>query len=293
MYFTENLELNKHNPKKMWDLLREATTGHKQNCNITQINNGNLTLTDPVDIAEKFNDFFSTAGNNISNSIPHSATDPLSYINFANPPPNLEFHNIGPSQVVDIIKQFDNKTSPDLDGLSIALLKKVSLQISSPLAHIFNLSIQCGIFPEKLKVTRTVPIFKSGDPMSCDNYRPISLVKSISKVLEKIISIHLVNHLELNKLIHPHQFGFQRGKSTEHNLLHIINHVGNALNDGKYCIGVFLDLKKAFDVCNHNILLKKWKNTALWGWSWNGLKVISRDDHKLLTSMVSTPVLVT
>jgi hypothetical protein len=77
MYFTENLELNKHNPKKMWDLLREATTGHKQNCNITQINNGNLTLTDPVDIAEKFNDFFSTAGNNISNSIPPFSNGPF------------------------------------------------------------------------------------------------------------------------------------------------------------------------------------------------------------------------
>ncbi len=105
----------------------------------------------------------------VISSIPLSNTDPLSYINLANTPPNLEFHNIGPSQIIDIIKQFDNKTSPDLDGLSTALLKKVSIQISFPLAHIFNLSIQQGIFPTKLNVTWTVLIFKAGDLLLCDN----------------------------------------------------------------------------------------------------------------------------
>ncbi len=139
------------------------------------------------------------------------------------------------------------------------------MHISSPLAHIFNLSIQQGIFPSKLKVTRTVPIFKAGDPHQCDNHRPISLVKSISKILEKIVSIHLVNHLEINKLIYTHQYGFQRGKSTEQNLIHVLNHIGSALNDGKYCVGVFLDLKKAFDVRNHIILLKKMEKYGIGG----------------------------
>jgi hypothetical protein len=86
MYFTTNLELHKRNPKKTWDLLREATTGTKPNSNITQIKNGDLILDESSDIAEKFNEFFTTAGNRIANSIPPSNIGPLSYINLTNHP---------------------------------------------------------------------------------------------------------------------------------------------------------------------------------------------------------------
>jgi hypothetical protein len=125
------------------------------------------------------------------------------------------------------------------------------------LAHIFNLSFEAGIFPSKLKINRTVPIFKSGDPSLCDNYRPISLIPTLSKIIEKIAAVTLTNHLQLNKLLHKNQFGFQRNTSTEHNLLKVFNFIGDSLNRSNYCIGVFLDLRKAFDSCSHEILLKK------------------------------------
>jgi hypothetical protein len=139
--------------------------------------------------------------------------------------------------VIEIIKLFEPKGSLDLDGISMKLLKKIAPAVSIPLSHIFNLSITSGVFPEKLKMGRTVPIFKTGDIHSCDNYRLISLLSTISKVLEKFISVQLTNHLELNNLLYVHQYGFQRNKSTEHNLIHLINHIYNALNEKKYCIG--------------------------------------------------------
>ncbi len=84
-------------------------------------------------------------------------------------------------------------------------------------------------------------------------------------MLDKIVSVKLTNYLQLNKLLYKHQYGFQRGLSTEHNLIHVVNYISNALNNGNYCIGIFLDLRKAFDVCSHDILLKKLKKFGIEG----------------------------
>ena len=109
------------------------------------------------------------------------------------------------------------------------LLKSVAIEISFPLAHIFNLSPKKSIFPSSLKLSRVIPVHKGGIKDLCDNYRPIALLCSISKILEKIVAIKLVNHLEYHKLISPRQFGFQRNKNTEQNLLNAVNFISNAL----------------------------------------------------------------
>jgi hypothetical protein len=91
------------------------------------------------------------------------------------------------------------------------------------------------------------------------------LLSSISKVLEKIVSEKLISHLLENDLLYTHQYGFLPHKSTEHSLMQILNYISKALNDGNYCIGVFLDLRKAFDVCSHNILIKKLEKMGISG----------------------------
>ena len=144
--------------------------------------------------------------------------------------------NTGPVHICDIVKSFDSKMSQDLDGLSLKLIKYIIHDISIPLAHIFNLSLDNGVFPDKLKECRIVPIFKTGDPKSCDNYRPNSLVSTLSKILEKIVAVKLTNHLQINKLLYEHQYGFQRSRSTEHNLIHVVNFIANSLTGNKKSI---------------------------------------------------------
>ncbi len=231
----------------------------KTNNKNRQILSGNKTLSSNTEIAEEFNTFFSNIGKKISNSVTPTVKSAESYLSYNENLPNIELNPVRSSQIVDIVKLMESKSSVDSDGLSTKLVKQIIYEISTPLAHIFSLSIEKGIFPKRLKTARVIPIFKSGMIELTDNYRPISLLSILSKTLEKVVAIQLVNHLDRNNLLYKHQYGFQKNKNTEHNLLSAVNFIHNSLNNGEYCIGLFLDLKKAFDVCSHDILLTKLK----------------------------------
>jgi len=256
-YYTENLEINIKNPKRSWQLLKEAANLNKPNASIEKIDKNGVLLTDPTDIACEFNDFFTDVGVRIAESVKPTAKKPDEYMPNLQNLQELDLGTVNQTHICDIIKSLHPKNSLDIDGISTNLLKAIAIEISWPLAHIFNNSLRQGIFPDRLKMSRTVPIFKAGRADLCDNYRPISLLSTLSKVLEKIVSVQLVNHLDRNKILYEHQYGFQHKKSTEHSIIHAVNYISNAMNENKYTIGVFFDLKKAFDVCSHDILLMK------------------------------------
>jgi potassium voltage-gated channel Eag-related subfamily H protein 8 len=187
MYYDTKFSQYARDPKKTWDLLNELTSNsrHTKSPNIPILTTPTSTISDPTAIAEEFNSFFSQAGKNISDSVPPTSTTPDSYFPPSNTP-SFELGNTGPIHISDLIKSFPNKTSIDIDGISLKLLKFINIEISTPLAYIFDLSLTNGTFPSKLKLNRTVPIHKSGDTKKCDNYRPISLIPTLSKILEKI-----------------------------------------------------------------------------------------------------------
>jgi len=146
-----------------------------------------------------------------------------------------------------------------------------------PLTTICNLSRSKGEFPDSLKISKTVPVFKKGgvsEEMS--SYRPISIVNLFSKILESIVAKRLMNFLCSRKFFFNGQYGFLEGRSTAQAVLDLVNYISVAINNGEYCVGVFLDVKKAFDTVNHKILLKKLENAGVRGvalrWFENFLK---------------------
>ena len=125
------------------------------------------------------------------------------------------------------------------------------------MCHLINLFVQQGYFPDDLKLGCITPIFKNGDKERVNNYRPVCSLSPLSKIIEKVVSNRMVNFIEDYNILSNTQFGFRKNMGTETALIHYIDKLQNALNDGKYSISIFMDLSRAFDVIDHKILETK------------------------------------
>ena len=152
-----------------------------------------------------------------------------------------------------------NKSSPGWDEISSNAIKPCSDLLTKPLKHIFKLSFKKGIVPNALKVAKVIPIFKSGEKDSVKNYRPISVLPCFSKILERIMYNKLYKHLQDNNILYPKQFGFQKFHSTDYAIVQLTDQILDTFEENKFTLGIFIDLSKAFDTVNHDIMLEKLK----------------------------------
>ena len=179
-------------------------------------------------MACNFNEFFTSIAKKTVENINPSPKSPVDLIRQS--PSNFKFNNLTKMEVLAATKLLTNKKTPDHTGLSSNFLKQIISTIIDPLHHIFNLSFNTGVVPVQFKIAKVIPIFKSGDSSSMDNYRPISLLNTFSKILEKLVAARLLSYLNENNILSKWQFGFRSGHSTMHPMVHFLNKIAESLN---------------------------------------------------------------
>ena len=151
------------------------------------------------------------------------------------------------------------------NGIPADLLKLISHVISAPLSRVYNISISTDTHPEKLKEALVIPVFKKGSRLLVSNYRPILLLSNLNKILEKFLHKCMSSFLEKLNIIYDLQFGFRSKYSTSHELIHMTETIRSALDQGKVTCVIFINLQKAFDTVNHEILIKKLEHYGFQG----------------------------
>ena len=223
----------------------------------------NQLVSDPVVIANSFNDYFVSIGRKLADKI-QPAQHFSSYLNFLSETV-FNFVPVTEQNIADIIKHMKNKSSYRHDCLSNILIKRVQNVLIKPLTFLINQSLSTGIFPNELNISRIKALYKSGNASLLSNYRPISVLFSISKVYEYVVFKQLLNYMECNKLFYTDQYGFKPGHSTELAAARFVNGLVVDMDNYKIPTSVLTDLSKAFDTINHDILISKLKHYGVFG----------------------------
>ena len=251
-YYDKELLIHKNNLRKSWEIIKYVINKKKNIDLPDKFNIGDDMVTDKLEIAFNFNNFYVNIGKKLSNDIPTNSGDPLSYIKSA-VPNSIFVESVDESEIKNICKSMKDCSS----GWDQILSKVVKLTYQNfivPITHVMNLSIIDGVVPTELKVAKVVPIYKSGDRRLINNYRPVSVVPCFSKILEKLMYNRISNFIHKHSLLNDYQFGFRQKRSTSHALIVLLDKITAALDNGDIVLGVFLDFSKAFDTVDHQIL---------------------------------------
>ena len=255
-HYADRISENKHNSKRLWMIIKSVINRNKKTKfqDKFKFNDGSYT-TDMKIICEKFNDFFINVGPSLSKKIPPQISSPDDYIK-TKAVYSLYLEPVTESEITKLVTSLKS-AAPGYDNLRSSILKLSLPFICTPLTYLSNLSLQEGVFPDELKIANVIPLFKCDNPELFNNYRPVSVLCSVSKFFEKIMYNRLRSFLGEHKTLFSYQFGFCKSNSTYMALMTLMDNLINFLDNGEFVIGIFLDFSKSFDTVDHGILLQK------------------------------------
>ena len=191
-------------------------------------------------------------------------------------------HPTDKEEIANIIYSVNSNKASGSNSIPYRILFLLKNEISKQLADLFNLSFMTGVFPSVLKTAKVVPVFKKDSKLDYSNYQQISLLSNIEKILEKRMYKRLYTFLNNNNIIYNLQFGFRKQYSTSQALINITENIRKAL-DGNIGCGIFVDLQKAFDNVDHQILLAKLNHYGIHGVSKDWFKSYLSDRNQYVS----------
>ena len=259
-YFDRIFTAYKTDLKKTWRTISETLCRNKKHCDVpSRFFHDGKELSEPKAIANAFNVYFANIGKNLAATIEQDNNADFNHMQYLGTPTktSFNFHCITEIETMKAIDTLENKSSSGHDGISNKIVKLLKNEISKPLTVIINQMLKTGIFPDSFKTSKIVSLFKKGDHGLLTNYRPISLLPTISKLFERVIYDQMYLYFNNNNLLADEQFGFRKNHSTEYAAIKLVDHISNEMESGKTPVTLFIDLSKAFDTLSFDILLQK------------------------------------
>ena len=255
---------------KTWHIINDIMGRKKRKAQlpeklITNDDNDSVPVQGDEQVMNSLNEFFVNVGPGLASKISGSRKSAEEYLV---PLKNNESFALTPVteyEVLGMLLKLHTNKACGADGLHPKYIKDIAEVITAPLTHIINLSIEQGIVPEELKTAKVTPLFKGGNKEYATNYRPISNLPIFAKILEGLIYERLSQYFISKNLLSTDQYGFRQGKSTKGALIRFINHIENNIDQGQKTGAVYIDLKKAFDTVDHQILLRKMEKYGIRG----------------------------
>lgn len=263
----ERSEIKKaKNAKELWQVINRISNRKPSSNKSQELLTISLTPTEASNIVNKhFASVGKTLASKVSSNFGNKLISPNSIISTKSCLNTFTLLETDMTEVISIINSLKLSNTSGIDKISTKIIKDNKTIFAGLIVHICNLALNSGQFPKAFKTCVIIPIHKNGPKDVVNNYRPISILPSFSKILERIISIRLTKYLEQHNLLSQQQFGFRKNKSTSDAVGELTDYVVKGLDAGDRCLAVFLDLAKAFDTVSIPLLLPKLESLGIRG----------------------------